>query len=58
MIMDCIRALSERCPGLLLLTGTPGQIGVAGHFAACACWIPPVFMTRMCSLKKSEATRR
>ncbi len=30
---DCIRALSERCPGLLLLTGTPGQIGVAGHFA-------------------------
>ena len=30
---DCIRALSKRCPGLLLLTGTPGQIGVAGHFA-------------------------
>lgn len=29
----CIGALSTQCPGLLLLTATPEQAGMAGHFA-------------------------
>ena len=29
----CIQALAAHCPGLLLLTATPEQAGMAGHFA-------------------------
>ena len=29
----CIEALSQKIPGLLLLTATPEQLGVEGHFA-------------------------
>jgi len=28
-----VEALARRCPGLLLLTATPTQLGLAGHFA-------------------------
>ena len=33
---DAIRRLSERTPALLLLTATPEQLGVSGHFARLA----------------------
>jgi ATP-dependent helicase HepA len=29
----CVEAVARSCPGLLLLTATPEQLGVAGHFA-------------------------
>ncbi len=35
----CVEALAQKVKGLLLLTGTPEQLGIENHFAACACLI-------------------